>query len=90
MSKWINLLFLSFFTAVLGEVFFFAFIDPQTLYLFGQPVDWPPMVVYSVGFFMFWGLTALTAALVVLMAKPGDEVNKEVAISAGHGPLQGG
>jgi len=39
---------------------------------------------------MFWGLTLLTAALVVLMAKPGDEVNKEVAISAGHGPLQGG
>lgn len=86
MSKWINLLWLSFFTAVLGETFFFAFIDPQTLYLFGQPVAWPPMVVYSVGFFMFWCLTALTAWLVVLMAKPGEQVNAEVALSAGHGP----
>lgn len=90
MSKWINLLFLSFFTAVLGETFFFAFIDPQTLYLFGQPVVWPPMVVYSVGFFMFWGLTALTAGLVALMSKSGDEVNEEVAVSAGHGPVKRG
>lgn len=88
MSKWINLLFLSFFTATLGEFFFFAFIDPQTLYLLGQPVVWPPLMVYSVGFFMFWALTALTAVLVTLMAKPGEQVNEEVALSAGHRPLK--
>jgi hypothetical protein len=89
-SKWINVLWLSLFTAILGETFFFAFIDPRTLYLLGRPVDWPPMVVYSVGFFMFWSLTALTAALVELMARPGEEVNKEVAISAGHRPVKSG
>jgi hypothetical protein len=75
--KWINLLVLSFFTAAAGETFFFTFIDPKTLYLFGEPVDWSPMVVYSLGFFMFWALTGLTAALVALMLKPGDEVNRE-------------
>ncbi|WP_265949582.1 hypothetical protein [Dechloromonas sp. A34] len=84
MSHWIKLLWLSFFTAVLGETVFFAVIDPQLLYLFGQPVDWPPMVVYSVGFFMFWGLTALTAALVALLQKPGEEVNREPEIRARH------
>jgi len=52
------------------------------LYLFGQPVDWSPMAVYSAGFFMFWGLTALTAALVALMLKPGEEVNREPAVRA--------
>jgi hypothetical protein len=77
MPKWINLLFLSFFTAVAGEVFFFTFIDPKLLYLFGEPVDWSPVVVYSLGFFMFWCLTSMTAALVALMLKPGDEVNRE-------------
>lgn len=77
MSKWINLLALSFFTAILGETVFFAVIDPQLLYLFGEPVSWSPMVVYSVGFFMFWGLTALTAALVALMQKSGEAVNRE-------------
>ena len=77
MPPWINLLFLSFFTAVVGEVFFFTCIDPQQLYLFGQPVNWSPAMVYSLGFFMFWALTGLTSALVALMLKPGDEVNRE-------------
>lgn len=84
MSKWINLLLMSFFTAILGETAFFVFIDPQLLYLFGQPVSWSPMVVYSVGFFMFWGLTALTAALVALQLKPAEEVNREPALRAAH------
>ncbi|MBI2277816.1 MAG: hypothetical protein HYU74_10730 [Dechloromonas sp.] len=89
MSQSIKLLWLSFFTAVLGETVFFAVIDPQLLYLFGQPVDWPPMVVYSVGFFMFWGLTALTAALVALLQKPGAEVNREPEVRARHAREKG-
>lgn len=80
MSKSIQLLMLSFFTAILGETVFFAVIDPQLLYLFGEPVEWSPMVVYSMGFFMFWSLTALTAGLVVLMLKPGAAVNQEPEI----------
>ena len=82
MSKWIHLLSLSFFTAILGETVFFAVIDPQLLYLFGEPVEWSPMVVYSVGFFMFWSLTALTAGLVVLMQKSATEVNHEPQVRA--------
>lgn len=82
MSKSISLLGLSFFTAILGETAFFTFIDPQQLYLFGEPVFWSPMVVYSVGFFMFWSLTALTAALVALMLKPGAAVNREPELKA--------
>lgn len=82
MSKWFNLLWLSFFTAIVGETAFFALIDPKQLYLFGEPVYWSPVMVYSVGFFMFWGLTALTAALVGLMLKPGAEVNQEPALKA--------
>ena len=92
MSKWIHLLSLSFFTAILGETVFFAVIDPQLLYLFGEPVTWSPMVVYSVGFFMFWSLTALTAGLVALMLKPGDAVNQEPQVRARQvrekGPLR--
>ena len=77
MTKWIQLLGLSFFTAILGETAFFAVIDPQQLYLFGEPVDWSPIAVYSTGFFMFWSLTALTAALVYWLQKPGEAVNRE-------------
>ena len=84
MSKWINLLWLSFLTATLGETAFFAIIDPQQLYLFGEPVSWSPVAVYSVGFFMFWSLTALTAVLVSWLQKTGEEVNHEPEIRARH------
>ena len=77
MSKWINLLALSFFSAVLAETVFFTIIDPQQLYLLGEPVSWEPIAVYSVGFFMFWSLTFTNAALVAWLQKPGDEVNRE-------------
>jgi hypothetical protein len=77
MSKWIPLLLLSFFTAILGETAFFALIDPQQLYLFGKPVDWSSMMIYSVGFFMFWSLTALTALLVAWLQKSSEAVNRE-------------
>lgn len=80
MSKGFYLLWLSFFTAIFGETVFFALIDPKQLYLFGEPVYWSPTMVYSVGFFMFWSLTGLTAALVGLMLKPGAEVNREQAL----------
>lgn len=77
MTKWINLLLLSFLTAILGETVFFTVIDPKTLYLFGEPVSWRPIVIYSAGFFMFWILTAMTAAWVTWLQKPENEVNQE-------------
>jgi hypothetical protein len=89
MPKWIKLLWLSFFTAILGETAFFAVIDPQLLYLFGEPVSWSPTMVYSVGFFMFWSLTGLTAALVGLMLKPGEAVNREPEMRARHAREKG-
>lgn len=87
MVKWVNILWQSFLTAALGELVFFVFIDPQELYLLGEPVRWSPMAVYSVGFFMFWSLTALTAALAVFMQKPASEVNRPTP-SSGSGRAQ--
>lgn len=75
MSKLVSIFWPSFVTAIFGEMVFFALINPQELYLMGQPVHWSPMAVYSVGFMMFWGLTALTVALMVLFQKPASELN---------------
>lgn len=76
MSKLVTIFWPSFVTAILGETVFFAFIDPQQLYLMGKPVYWSPMAVYSLGFLMFWALTALTVALHVLFQKPASEINQ--------------
>lgn len=76
MLKWIYILWPSFMTATLGEIVFFSLIDPQQLYLLGEPVDWSPIAVYSLGFFMFWALTASTVALCFLFLKPPEEINQ--------------
>lgn len=78
MLKWIYVLWPSFVTASLGEMVFFAFISPKELYLMGQPVYWSPMAVYTVGFLMFWALTALTSALTFFFQKPASEINRPI------------
>lgn len=85
MLKWINVLWQSFMTAALGELVFFVVIDPQELYFMGEPVRWSPMAVYSVGFLMFWALTALTAALTLFMQKSAEEVNHPPVSRPGTG-----
>lgn len=75
MSRWIPLLWPSFAAAVVGEIGFFAVIDPQQLYLLGEPVEWSPIAVYSVGFFLFWGLTGLTTVFAEFFRRPAAEIN---------------
>ena len=44
----------AFVAAGIAEVIFFTLIDPQQLYLLGEPVNVPPLAAYSIGFFLFW------------------------------------
>ena len=52
----------SFIVGGVAETVFFTLINPQELYLFGQPVNWSPIALYSMGFFMFWGIAAASSA----------------------------
>lgn len=76
MSKLLTIFWPSFVSAIFGEFVFFALIDPQQLYLLGEPVNWSPAAVYSVGFLMFWALTALAVALCLMFQKPASELNQ--------------
>lgn len=89
MSKWIYILWPSFAAAAIGEIFFFAFIDPKQLFLLGEPIDWSPIAVYSVGFFMFWGVTGLTTALTGFFRRPAAEINGPIESRPGAGPVVG-
>ncbi len=48
----------AFIAAGIAEIVFFTAIDPQQLYLLGQPVELPAMATYSIGFLMFWLICA--------------------------------
>ncbi len=74
-KRLIWILWPSFIVGGIGEVVFFTLIDPQELYLLGQPVAWSRTAVYSVGFFMFWALAAASSALTCFLQRGAQEIN---------------
>jgi len=61
MQRMISILWPSFVVAGVAEALFFTLVDPQELYLFGEPVDWSRTAVYSLGFFAFWAICAASS-----------------------------
>ena len=59
----------SFIVGGLAEMVFFTLIDPQQLYMLGQPVHWSPTAVYSVGFFLFWAVAAVSSAFTCFLQR---------------------
>jgi hypothetical protein len=57
----------AFIAAGIAEIVFFTVIDPQQLFLLGQPVALPAMATYSIGFLMFWLICAGSSLLTVFM-----------------------
>lgn len=74
--KQILVLWPSFLVAGIAEMVFFTVMDPQQLYLFGQPVDFSPIATYSIGFFGFWLVCAASSLLTMFFLRPGEEINR--------------
>ena len=66
----------SFIVGGIAEGVFFTLIDPQELYLFGDPVHWSRTAVYSVGFFMFWAVAAASSAFTCFLQRTAAEINR--------------
>jgi hypothetical protein len=62
-KKWMAILWPSFLMAGVAEGVFFSLINPQELYLLGKEVAYPALATYSLGFFSFWALCAISSAL---------------------------
>lgn len=75
-KRLIWILWPSFIVGGIAETVFFTLIDPQELYLFGEPVHWSRMAVYSVGFFMFWGIAAASSAFTCFLQRTARDINK--------------
>jgi hypothetical protein len=66
----------SFMVAGAAELAFFSVINPQELYLFGEPVHYSRVATYSIGFFGFWAVCAASSILTLYLARSPREVNK--------------
>ena len=61
------------------EVMVFAVLDPETLTLLGQQVDWSRYTVYSVTFLIFWGMFMLCSAMTLQLAHSPMDVNARLS-----------
>ena len=67
----------SFIVGGIAEGVFFTLIDPQELYLLGEPIHWSATAVYSVGFFLFWAVAAASSALTCFLQRTAGDVNRQ-------------
>lgn len=66
----------AFLVSAVLEIMVFAVLDPQTLSMFGEQVGWSRYAVYTVTFFIFWGMTMVSSALTVLLAPSPLELKR--------------
>lgn len=64
----------AFLAAAVLEMVVFALVDPSNLHWFGSPLALTREAVYTLGFFVFWGLTMASSALTTLLSLPASEL----------------
>ena len=63
----------SFLMASVLEMMVFAVVDPSGLHWFGaDAIEWSRSAIYSVTFFIFWGVIATSGAITALLETPED------------------
>lgn len=65
----------AFLVAAVLEMVVFALVDPGDLHWSGSPLSLSREAVYTLAFFVFWGLTMASSALTTLLSLPAAEVN---------------
>lgn len=75
MQRLIWVLWPSFIVAGIAEIVFFTVVDPQQLYLFGQPVDYSAIATYSIGFLGFWLVCAGSSMMTMFLQRTSDQIN---------------
>jgi hypothetical protein len=65
----------AFLVAAVLEMVVFALVDPSDLHWFGSPLALSREAVYTLAFFVFWGLTMASSALTTLLTLPSSDIN---------------
>ena len=75
-KRWMWIAWPAFLMAAVLEMLVFAFVDPADLHWHGQALDLSREAVYTLTFFVFWGVTMLSSALTTLLALSPFELNR--------------
>jgi len=75
-QRWMWIAWPAFLVAGVLEMIVFAMVDPSDLHWFGQPLNLSRQAVYTLAFFVFWGVTMASSALTTLLALSPFEVNR--------------
>ena len=76
LRRFIVILWPSFLTAGIATVVFFTALDPVDFLAHTRLAGSSRLGVYSIGFFLFWILTALTSLLTCYFQRPPNTVNR--------------
>jgi hypothetical protein len=74
-QRWMSIVWPAFLMAGLLEVVVFSVVDPQDLHWLSQPLELSRKAIYTLSFFVFWGVTTLSGVLTTLLARSPFEVN---------------
>lgn len=76
-QRWMSIAWPAFLVAAVLEMIVFAMVDPGDLHWFGGgPLDLSRQAIYTLAFFVFWGVTMASSALTTLLAMSPFEVNR--------------
>jgi hypothetical protein len=77
----IAILWPSFLIAVVATGLFFSAFDPEFLFPFNSDTEVSTLGVYSIGFFLFWLLTAISGFGTLYFSLTNDALTRNHAVS---------
>lgn len=75
-QRWMWIAWPAFLVAAVLEMIVFAMVDPGDLHWFGSPLELSRQAIYTLAFFVFWGVTMASSALTTLLSMSPAEVNR--------------
>ena len=75
-QRWMWIAWPAFLVAAVLERIVFAMVDPGDLHWFGSPLELSRQAIYTLAFFVFWGVTMASSALTTLLSMSPFEVNR--------------
>ena len=75
-QRWMWIAWPAFLVAGVMEMVVFALVDPSDLHWAGAPLELSRQAVYTLAFFLFWGLALVSSALTTLLTLSAGELNR--------------